>query len=173
VSLHPPVTSADHTLGPSNAPLTLVEFGDYQCGYCAQAHDIVKSLIAEFGDDLRYVFRNYPLVQIHPYAMGAALAAESAGPEQFWALHDLLYANQDALDADDLIVMAKRCGVSEQAAIDALNGGTQAKIRADVESGDASGLEGTPTFFINGRRHDGDWSLERLSAALRAAAHGR
>lgn len=173
MSLQPPVTTADRSLGPAHAPVTLVEFGDYECSYCGQAHDIVKGLIAAFGDQLRYVFRNYPLVQIHPYAMGASLVAEAAGPDQFWALHDLLYANQDALDADDLIVMAKRAGVAEQDAVDALNGATQAKIRADVESGDASGLEGTPTFFINGQRHDGDWSLAALTAAIRAAAHGR
>lgn len=177
MSLHPPVTTADRRLGPSSAPVTLVEFGDYECSYCGQAHDIVKALIAEFGDDLRYVFRNYPLVQIHPYAMGASLVAEAADDEQFWILHDLLYANQDALDADDLIALAEQAGVPQQAAMDALNGATQAKIRADVESGDASGLEGTPTFFINGRRHDGDWSQAALSQAvsqtLRAAARGR
>jgi len=173
VSLQPPVTTADHSLGPTDAPVTLVEFGDYECSYCGQAHDIVKSLIAEFGDGLRYVFRNYPLVQIHPHAMGASLVAEAASPEHFWGLHDLLYANQDSLDVDDLIVMARRAGVPEQAAVDALNGATRPKINADVASGDASGLEGTPSFFINGQRHEGDWSLAALTTALRAAAHGR
>lgn len=173
MSLKPPVSSADHSLGPTHAPVTLVEFGDYECSYCGQAHEIVKALVAEFGDQLRYVFRNYPLVQIHPQAMAAALVAEAAGPDAFWPLHDLLYANQDALDVDDLIAMARQAGVSEKDAMSALAGGTQAKIRADVESGDASGLEGTPTFFINGERHDGDWSQASLSAALRAAAHGR
>ncbi len=173
VPLSPPVTPADRSLGPASAPVTLVEFGDYECSYCAEAHSIVKGLIAEFGDELCYVFRNYPLVQIHPHALGAALVAEAADDAQFWPLHDLLYANQDALDAESLIAMAQEAGVSQDRAMGALDGATQAKIRADVESGDASDLQGTPTFFINGRRHDGDWSQPALSQAIRAAAHGR
>lgn len=173
MSLQPPVTTADRSLGPLDAPVSLVEFGDYECSYCGQAHAIVKALLSAFGDDLRYVFRNYPLVQIHPYALGASLVAEAADAEHFWALHDLLYANQDALDADSLVAMAQQAGVPQDDAVRALNGGDQAKIRADMASGDASGLEGTPTFFINGRRHDGDWSEAALAKALRSAAHDR
>ncbi len=169
MNLQPPTRASDHSLGPSNAPVELVEFGDYECPYCRTAHAIVKALIAEFGDGLRYVFRNYPLESIHPDAMNAALVAESASGAQFWALHDLIYTHQDAIDEASLVGYARKAGVPDAKVRAALEGSTRAKVEADMASGDASGIRGTPTFFIDGKRYDADWSEPALRQALQRA----
>lgn len=166
--LTPSVNSSDRSLGPDDAPVTLVEFGDYQCPYCARANGIVHDLIGRFGDELRYVFRNFPL-PMHQFALPAALVAEAAQGDHFWSLHDRLYQHQDALDPDHLLHFAEQSGLSGEEVLAALNGATADKIRSDVESGEASGIQGTPTFYINGRRHDGDWSLEGLTEAVKEA----
>ena len=172
MKLQPAVDGDDRTKGPAAAPVTLVEFGDYQCPYCAEAQPIVKALLAEYGESLRYVFRNYPLTELHPDALNAASVAESAETENFWVLHNVLFDNQDDLDPASLIEFAITAGVSENDARGGLGGSTRSKIAADKQSGDRSGVRGTPAFYINGWRHDGDWSYEALKEALQRAATG-
>ena len=164
-----PVDSNDRIHGPADASVTLVEFGDYQCSYCGSAQPIVEALNREFSGNLRFVFRNFPITELHPDAMNAALVAESASTADFWALHDALFANQAALDPESLIALAASMGVSPAKARTGLNGSTRSKIERDLASGAASGLQGTPTFFINGRLHEGEWSQEVLGDALRQA----
>ena len=166
MSLTPQVTSADHVRGDVSAMMTLVEFGDYQCSFCATAVDNIKALQDELGGRLQFVFRNFPLTQIHPNALAAALVAEAAHPSQFWDLHDLLYANSGQLDPDSLVAYAREAGVSEDKALAALDGSTLSRIQQDIDSGEASGVQGTPAFFVNGRRYDGDWQGRGLAHAL-------
>lgn len=169
------VSESDHAQGAANAPVTLVEYGDYECPYCGTAHSIVKRVQKELGKELRFVFRNFPLKQAHPHAQHAAIAAETVGAqgdEAFWTMHDALYEHQDALEDEDLLTYAKKVGVPPADVTSAFAGGTAAdKVREDFRSGIRSGVNGTPTFFINGNRFDGNWSDEgAFAAALRAAA---
>jgi protein-disulfide isomerase len=168
-----PVSEArDHIRGPMDAPVTLVEYGDYQCPFCGQAHPIVQALLAQAGDSLRFVFRHFPLHTMHPYAEQAAEAAEAAGAQdQVWQMHDTLYENQDALDFQSLISYASDLGLDVQRFSDDLLGRAYArKVAEDLMSGVRSGVGGTPTFFINGVRHDGSWDLPTLTAAVQRAA---
>ncbi len=169
--LAPPVSSADHVQGPSNAALTLVEYGDFQCPSCGEAYPIVKQVQRHFGDRLRFVFRNYPLEQ-HPMAEPAAEAAEfAAGKGKFWQMHDALYENQATLSQDLIEELADKLHLDGKALATALDDGQYAqKVEAEVQSGDRSGVEGTPTFYINGARHDGDFSSHALIAALESAS---
>lgn len=166
-----PVGSRDHTAGPAAAPLTLVEYGDYQCPYCRQAFPIVKEVRRQLGTQLRFVFRNFPLTQIHPQAQHAAEAAEAAAAQgAFWQMHDRLFERQFALDDESLVSYAADLGLDADRFRQELIAGTYAKhVREDFMSGVRSGVNGTPTFFINGRRHDAGYDLESLLAALRAA----
>ena len=164
----PAVGADDHVRGDPKAPLTLVEYGDYECPYCGEAETVLAELREQFGDRLRLVFRNFPLQQIHPYAVGAALVAEAAHGEGFWRLHDLLYANQDSLDERSLLAFAREAGVSEEAATRALAGATLDKVQRDLDGGQRSGVQGTPTFFVNGRLHEGEWRGGALAEALLA-----
>jgi protein-disulfide isomerase len=173
MTLMPPVTSADHVQGDSNPPMTLVEFGDYECSFCAMAQDTIKALQDEFGGRLRFVFRNFPLMQIHPNALAAALVAEAAEPDQFWRLHDLLYANPGRLDADSLLAYAVEVGVSEDKAHAALDGATLSRVQRDIDSGEASLVQGTPAFFVNGRLYEGEWQGQELAHALLHSARAR
>lgn len=176
--LQPPVGPADHCRGPAGAPVTLVEYGDYECPHCGRAYVVLATVLPALGDDVRFAFRNFPLAQSHPHAQSAAEAAESVaahgGARAFWAVHDLLYENQDALEPDDLLEYAKRTGVDPAlVASDLSTGAMAARVRADFKSGTRSGVNGTPTFFVNGRRFDGDWEdPAAFAAALRAAARG-
>ena len=173
-TLQPPVGPDDHFRGPADAPVVLVEYGDYQCPHCARAHDIVREVLARLGDRVRYVFRNLPLTDLHPDAGPAAEAAESVaahgGNEAFWDMHDILYKNQDALEVDDLLGYAEAAGVDAMAVAHDLSSGRQRhRVRADYHSAMQSGVSGTPTFFINGVRYDGSWSdADAFAAALRA-----
>jgi protein-disulfide isomerase len=169
----PQVTSADHVQGDSGALMTLVEFGDYECSFCAAAQETIKLVQNELGGRLRFVFRNFPLVQMHPNALAAALVAEAADPNQFWGLHDLLYANASQLDADSLLSYARESGVSEDKALAALNGSTLSRVQRDVESGELSRVQGTPAFFVNGRLYEGDWQGRALADALLDSATTR
>ena len=164
------VGSADHSRGPATAAGTLVEYAAYACPHAKRARGIVDSLARAFGSQLRIVFRNFTLVEIHPDALNAALVAESAGPAHFWRLHDLIFAGQPRLDVDSLIGYAEQAGIADNVARAALDGATLARVRADVASGNESGVNSTPTFFINGVQHAGDWSLEALADAIRRAA---
>jgi Na+/H+ antiporter NhaA len=160
----------DHVRGPLDAPVTVVEYGDFECPYCGQAEPIVRELLSDFGD-VRYVWRHLPLSDVHPHAQLAAEAAEAAaGQGAFWELHDLLLTHQDALRASDLIPYAEQLGLDVERFSDELRGHTGAmRVAEDVDSADLSGVSGTPTFFINGRRHFGAYDIETLSAAVRAA----
>ena len=160
----------DHVRGPIQAPVTVVEYGDFECPYCGQAEPVVRELIREFGD-LRYVWRHLPLNDVHPRAQLAAEAAEAASDQgAFWEMHDLLLDNQDALRPDDLIGYAEQLGLDGERFTDSLrmhSGAT--RVAEDVDSADLSGVSGTPTFFINGRRHHGAYDVATLSAAVREA----
>lgn len=174
-TLTPPVSSSDHVEGLATAPVTLVEYGDYECPFCGLAFPIVKALQQTMGRELRFVFRNFPLREAHPHALHAAVAAEAVGArgeKTFWAMHDRLYEHQDALEDSDLFAYAEILGVAAReiaAAFD--NDALVARVRADFRGGVRSGVNGTPTFFINGERYDDNWrDVPVFLAALRAAA---
>ena len=160
----------DHIRGPDQAPVTLVEYGDFECPYCGRAEPVVRELLADYGD-LRYVWRHLPLTDVHPHAQLAAEAAEAAASQgKFWPMHDQLLGHQDALAAKDLIRYAGQLGLdTERFTRDLRNHTGQAKIAADVDSADLSGVSGTPTFFINGKRHHGAYDINTLSQAIRSA----
>lgn len=169
--LTPPVGPQDHAQGPADAPVTLVEYGDYECPYCGAAYPILKEVQRRMGDRLRFVFRNFPITESHPHAGRAAEIAEAAAdPAMFWALHDLLYENQTALETAHLIAYADRVGMDRARAQAAFDGRYDARIRADFMGGVRSGVNGTPTLFINGTRYDGARDVASLVAALHAAA---
>ncbi len=160
----------DHVRGPDDAPVTLVEYGDFQCPFCGQAERIIRELLADFGD-LRYVWRHLPLNDVHPFAQLSAEASEAAAREgRFWDMYDTLLAHQDALAVRDLFAYADQLGLDGERFREHLRKrkGT-ARIAEDVESADISGVSGTPTFFINGRRHYGAYDVATLSAAVRSA----
>jgi Na+/H+ antiporter NhaA len=161
----------DHTRGAADAPVTLVEYGDFECPYCNQAEPVVRALLGEFGADLRYVWRNLPLSDVHPNAQLAAEAAEAAAAQgKFWEMHDLLFERQDALGAKYLIGYARELGLDTDRFREDLRGHAYApRVAEDVDSADLSGVSGTPTFFINGQRHHGAYDIETLSAAVRLA----
>jgi protein-disulfide isomerase len=165
-TLKVPVTPRDHVKGPANAPVTLVEYGDYECTYCGLAHPIVQLIQRHFAPRLRFVFRHFPLIQAHPNAQAAAQTAEFAGAHgQYWDMHDGLYENQDRLGLPLYFALAGILGLSETKLREALVAGTYApKVREDFLGGVRSGVNGTPSFFINGVRHDG--TLDDLGAAI-------
>jgi protein-disulfide isomerase len=171
--LTPPVDARDHAAGPDDAPVTLVEYGDYECPYCGMAYPIVKAAQRELGSQLRFVFRNFPLAEIHPHARHAAQAAEAAAAQgMFWEMHDMLFENQHALEDADLVRYAEMLGLDAERLARELEDGTYAKrVRDDFRSGVRSGVNGTPTFFVNGERYEGSWANEdAFIRALRDAA---
>jgi len=161
----------DHVRGPDDAPVTLVEYGDFECPYCGRAEPIVRELLTEFGDDLRYVFRHLPLSDVHPHAQMAAEAAEAAGAQgKFWEMHDKLLERQDALTLDDLVRYAEELGLDVDRFSDELRRRVYApRVAEDVASADESGVSGTPTFFINGRRHQGAYDVKSLTEEVKRA----
>jgi Na+/H+ antiporter NhaA len=161
----------DHIRGPVGAPVTLVEYGDYECPYCSGAEVAIREVIAEFGDDLRYVWRHLPLNDVHRSAQMAAEAAEAAAAQgAFWPMHDLLITDPDELDPDDLDRYAEQLGLDLERFWDDIRRHVHvSRVADDVASADASGVAGTPTFFINGRRHEGAYDVATLSAAIAAA----
>jgi Na+/H+ antiporter NhaA len=160
----------DHVRGPIDAPVTVVEYGDFECPYCGQAEPVVRELLGDFGD-VRYVWRHLPLSDVHPNAQLAAEASEAAADQgAFWELHDLLFDHQDALRPDDLVGYAEQLGLDVERFTKALREHAgAARVAEDVDSADLSGVSGTPTFFINGRRHYGAYDIATLSAAVRIA----
>jgi Na+/H+ antiporter NhaA len=160
----------DHIRGPLDAPVTVVEYGDFECPYCGQAEPVVRELLRDFGD-VRYVWRHLPLNDVHPNTQVAAEAAEAAADQgAFWEMHDILLANQDALRPADLMGYAEQLGLDVERFTNDLREQTgAARVAEDVDSADLSGVSGTPTFFINGRRHYGAYDIATLSAAVRAA----
>jgi protein-disulfide isomerase len=165
-----PVTSSDHIQGDAAAMVTLVKYGDYQCPYCGEAYLVVKLLQKHFGKDLRFVFRNFPLTQIHPEAEPAAETAEFAGAhDHFWEAHDALYENQPSLSLPLYAAIAKALELSETDLFQALKEHTYLpQIKADFEGGVLSRVKGTPTFFINGHRHQGGYDLGSVAEAIEA-----
>jgi len=173
VGLTPPVGERDHIAGPDDAPVTLVEYGDYECPYCGMAHPVVKRAQRELGNQLRFVFRNFPLAEAHPHAQTAAQAAEAAGAQgRFWEMHDMIFEHQDALEVKDLLGYAASLGLDAEKIARDLEAGTYVKrVREEFRSGVKSGVNGTPTFFVNGARYDGSWANEKaFIGALRDAA---
>jgi Na+/H+ antiporter NhaA len=160
----------DHVRGPVQAPVTLVEYGDYQCPYCGQAEKVIRELLAGH-DDLRYVWRHLPLTDVHPYALLAAEGAEAAARQgKFWPMHDQLLDHQGALTADDLIRYAGQLGLDTgRFTADLRDHVGAAKITENMDSADLSGVTGTPTFFVNGKRHRGPYDIDTLTEAVRAA----
>ncbi len=161
----------DHIRGAPDAPVTLVEYGDFECPYCGQAEPAIRELLAEWGDDLRYVFRHLPLSDVHPWAQLAAEAAEAAGaPGAFWEMYDVLLAHQGELTPGHLRRYAQQLGLDGERFADELRRRVHAaRVGEDVASADASGVSGTPSFFVNGRRHTGVYDVATLSAAVRTA----
>ncbi len=161
----------DHDRGAPDAPVTLIEYGDYECPYCGQAEEVVRELLDSFGDDLRYVWRHLPLSDVHPHAQMAAEAAEAAAAQgRFWPMHDLLIAHGDALEPPDLDRYATELGLDGERFWNDLDRHVHAaRVSDDVNSADNSNVAGTPTFFVNGRRHEGAYDVETLSRAVRTA----
>jgi Na+/H+ antiporter NhaA len=171
VDLNAPVRQdRDHVRGPADAPVTVVEYGDFECPYCGQAESVVRELLADFGD-VRYVWRHLPLTDVHPRAQLAAEAAEAAGEQgAFWQMHDVLLAHQDALSMKDLLRYSEELGLDVERFTEHLQRRAgAARVADDVDSADLSGVSGTPSFFINGRRHYGAYDIATLSAAVRTA----
>lgn len=155
--LVPPVSERDHVLGNDRARVEVVEYGDYECPYCAQAHLVVQSLFGCLGPDLRFAFRNFPLVDLHPHALGAAVLAEAAGFQgRFWQMHDTLFEGHEALEEADLLRYAVDLGLDADRLRHELPA-AEARVREDMRSGVRSGVNGTPTFFVNGVRYEGTW----------------
>ena len=166
-ALRIPVSAGDHVQGSPDAPIMLVEYGDYQCPHCARAHPILKRLQRMFGEQLAVAFRNFPLTEIHPNALHAAQAAESVGAQRgndgYWRMHDAIYEHQHdspmALADDNLLRYGESSGADPAVIADDLaRGAFVDRIQADFAGGVRSGVNGTPTFYINGERYDGDWT---------------
>jgi protein-disulfide isomerase len=163
-----PRANHDHIQGPIDAPIMLVEYGDYECPYCGEAYPVVKAIQERLGERLCFAFRNFPLVNAHPHAEHAAEAAEAAGAQgRFWEKHDKIYENQGALDDENLAEYAAALGLDSRRLIaDVLAGLHTPRVREDFKSGVRGGVNGTPAFFVNGVRHDGPADLGALIAAL-------
>lgn len=169
--LKPPVHAGDHTKGTENARFEIVEYGDYQCPYCGADEPIVEEIMDTFGEDISFTFRNFPLQDVHEFAFGAAMAAEAAGQQgKYWEMHDLIFAHQADLDRNALMVIAMGLGLDLKAfETDLESAELKQKVEADFESGARSGVNGTPSFFVNGIRFDGGvlnlyaWIKENIS----------
>jgi protein-disulfide isomerase len=170
--LVPPVGPDDHTAGPPNAPITLVEYGDFECPNCGAAYPLLEGIRERLGDRLRFVYRHFPLTESHPHAEHAAEIAEAAGERgRFWEMHRMLFEHQHALDDENLVRYAAAVGVDPDWAANALIAGTFAvRVRAQFMSGVRSGVNGTPTLFINGMRYDLTLNERVLLATLEGAA---
>ena len=167
-----PVSDRDHVQGPADALVTLVEYGDYECPHCGRAYPIVRAVQRRMGPRLRFVFRNFPLRESHPHAQHAAEAAEAAGAQgRFWEMHDRLFERQFALEDTDLVEYARELGLDAgRLRRELAERRYEPRVREDFRSGVTSGVNGTPTFFINGARHDAAWDAEPLLAALQQSA---
>jgi protein-disulfide isomerase len=170
-----PVSPHEHIRGTADAPVTLIEYADFQCSYCAMANPIIDKICKQLTDDLQFVYRHFPLSGLNPHAEHAAEIAEAAGAQgKFWEMHEVLYANQRALDDASLIEYAARIGLSRTEI-----GRTLAQhfyqdaVSEDFISGVPSGVTGTPTFFVNGLRHDGSYDYETLMSVIADAILGR
>jgi protein-disulfide isomerase len=172
IRLAVPVSERDHHQGPATAAVTLVQYGDYECPYTRLSTTIVRAIQQQLGEQLRFVFRNFPLTEIHPHALHAALAAEAAAAQgKFWQMHDSIFHHQHTLEDADLEQLAEAVGLDmEQYARALAEQHALARIEEDVEGGERSGVQGTPTFFINGALYRGSWEREVLLPTLHAAS---
>jgi protein-disulfide isomerase len=163
------VNKRDHILGNKTAPLELLEYGDYQCSSCGGSYLVVKEVLRELGKNVVFIFRNFPLTEIHPNAFDAALAAEAAGLQnKFWEMYDLLYQNQAYLSEDVLFAYANEIGLDmDRFEQDIQSQALISKIEADMEGGLSSGVSGTPTFYINGEKYEGDWEGDELARYMK------
>jgi protein-disulfide isomerase len=170
MSLVPPLGPHDHVRGTPRAQVQLVEYGDYQCPYCRLAHGVVDQLLTDFDQELAYAWRHFPLTQAHPHAQLAAEAAEVAAAQgHFWDMHDALFRHQAELGPQLPHRLAARLHLDVRRFGDDLQSGrARERVRRDFMSGVRSGVAGTPTFYIDGQRHDGDWGLESLRSAIAA-----
>jgi len=170
MSLRPTVSERDHIQGNKEAVIELVEYGDYQCPHCGRAYPIVKRMQEELGDQLRFVFRNFPLANIHPEATMAAVATEAAALQnKYWEMHDIIFENQDQLAKDFLLDYAKAIDLNiKKFEKDLEDTALTEKVRADFESGIRSGVNATPTFFINGEKYNNGWEGDRLLEYIKA-----
>ena len=171
MSLKVPVNDQDHVQGIADAKCTLVEYGDYECPHCGHAYPIVKRVQKHFGKKLRFVFRNFPLAEMHPNAESAAETAEFAGAhKKFWEMHDALFENQDQLGGPLYLRLAQELGLPPQALREAVEKREfLSRVKSDFTGGVRSGVNGTPTFFINGKRHDASFEYADLVEAIDAA----
>jgi protein-disulfide isomerase len=169
--LNPPVNKKDHVQGSSNALIELLEFGDFQCPHCGAAYPIIKEIQKASGKKLKFVFRNFPLSEAHPMALPAAIAAEAAGKQnQFWEMHDVIFENQMALSKTAVFKFAKMLSLNIPSFEKDLQDKSLAeKIEADFESGIKSGVNGTPSFFINGYKYEGSYDFDSLMQGLHVA----
>jgi protein-disulfide isomerase len=169
MELSVPVSAEDHIKGEKNAPVTLLEYGDFECPYCGSAYPVIKKVEELEGDNLRIVFRNFPLSEIHPHALKAAYAAEAAGKQgKFWQMHDLLFENQGRLGDEDLLGYARTLGLDiRQFQKDMVSKMTIEKVKNDFIGGAESGVNGTPTLYINGIRFDDPCEVDFLHDAIR------
>ena len=167
--LIPAVNDNDIIYGDPKATIELVEYGDYQCPHCGRAYPIVKNIQQKLGPDLRFVFRNFPLSKIHPYAKRAAIAAGAAGlQDKFWEMHDIIFENQETLDPDNILAFAQAIGLDlDRFRQDIQQKELAEKVEKDFESGVRSGVNKTPTFFVNGIKYDGDWEENEFFKYLR------
>jgi protein-disulfide isomerase len=159
MSLKPPVSEKDHIQGDKNAPIELVEYGDYQCPHCGAAYPIIKSIQKKLGNKLKFVFRNFPLAESHPNATNAAIATEAAAVQgKFWEMHDAVFEHQRDLSDAALIKCAQKTGLDiSKFKSDFDKQEIQDKVQSDLESGVRSGVNGTPSFFINGKKYNDSW----------------
>src|SRR5579863_8675759 len=165
--LKPPVSEDDHVQGPRDARVVLVEYGDFECPYCGEAYSELKAVQQAMGDGLCFVFRHFPLSQAHPHAERAAEFAEAAATfGRFWEMHDLLYENQQALDDRSLALYADKVGMDRKLIDAALSGEFAARVQRDFRSGVRSGVNGTPSLFVNGERYEGSRDAETLVRVL-------
>jgi len=168
------VDNRDHISGNLEAPLELLEYGDYECPYCGAAHPVVKDIQQKLGKDLKFVFRNFPLAKIHRHAFSAAVATEAAGLQgKFWEMHDLIFENQKTLEPENVSYFAEIAGLNlELFGIDIQQKTIIDKVGMDFESGLRSGVNRTPTFFINGKKYEGNWTDGQLLKYLESQLAG-
>lgn len=172
--LTPDVGEGDHVRGAANATVTVVEYGDFECPFCGEAYGVVRDLERRYGDQTRFVFRHFPLPEVHPYAQRAAEASEAAAVQgRFWEMHDYLFEHQPSLAVPDLLRYAADLGFDvDRVRTELDERAYRDRVLADVASGQQSGVAGTPTFFVNGQRMDGGWDVRTLSAAIERARSG-
>lgn len=169
MALRTPVNEQDHYCGPAAAPVELLEYGDYQCPHCGRAYPIVKELMAQLGDNLKFVFRNFPLSKIHPHARLAAIAAEAAGLQhKYWEMYNVIFQNQKRIHQSALVEYAAQIGLDvERFKADMEQEALADKVEGHFYGGMRSGVNATPTFFINGEQYTGSWELEDILGCIR------